>query len=1282
MRLKDLDSQENKKSGLVRLSDLEPSRPTAAERQQKAKQDANIRTLNRAITEGIQQRADDGRITQESTPKQPSYGERVQEEINKFPAILRPIAAPIAALAEAPWNRAIGYYAAPEPIREEYAAKHNLPKPEGAAALVGQVVAPFAVGGAGLGTGTGIYRSTQQAVGGLLPRLGTTRGGRVVQEGLSEAITGAAVGAGTEFAQGSADPRQAAINAAIGAGAGGLLGAAGRGLGELVSTVRGRRAAVPVGAAPTPSGFAETPVQSPETAVQRAAPVYAVQTPATQRTASIQGQRSFIRTLEDSGKLTDDVAEVLRKSPERSYEVQRNVDTVSRANQNVAQGIDQAEAKLLGKSRYNADDVATGMRLIDELQRSGNTGRAVTIAENLARQLTEAGQAVQAASIWNRLTPEGALLAAQRRVNSINDNLLRGQKEVKISEQQAQSITDAASAIQASGVSRERAGDVMQIMERVRKGETISVEDRQTVADFVSDAKRFLKPSDTRQAVARSPKELSDTRVRDRVLSVLESQEQAAKERLRSKGVNISSNPIDVWADYAYVGALKLAKGAVKFADWSEQMVRELGDGVRPYLRQIWDKSQETLNQNVKRINDQVISRSERIAESYLKANEAKLQPQDVDFIRNLAQKVSSLSGAERQAASQDLQAIMSSFEKVGIGRRLSAVQYIAMLLNPLTQIRNIAGNELLYRLERLSRLVATPIDIVYSNLMGKERTITMKRGPSVWDNFFSPSQEFWKNLGVGAKAGWRGVSPEGLTSKYEIQGLAFDFKPNDGFLKKSAKAFPLYLEKALGAALQGFDYAAYQRAATGRIQEMAYIDALNNGIKGSDNIRSHMQTYMANLDEGVENIAKEYGKYVTLQDDSLLSRGLMKGRRWFNKITTGSPDFGAGSVAIPFAKTPANLLLRALDYTPAGILKAISQARQVLKSKKTDLTRADVITSVSRAIMGTGIGAVGWWLADKGALFGQTDSDSETRKLQQLTGIRDFQINGSAMLRMIEALGTGGDIDVAAKLRPGDVLWQYEWAQPTSMPMAVGANIAQGIKGDKGLGKTTMDAALAGANTLYNSSVLSGIREAFQIPTGEDNVVKAVAMNLAKQMPGMFTPSFLRQFNTLSDDAVRESYDPDWLTQTINPSRANIPGQAQQLPQRVDTLGRPQTRNNSVFDVFLNPAARSRYEPSAEAQLVLELLSETGDTRVAPRAVAKYLSGKDISTGLQRKVNLTPDQYVRLQTLVGQESAKRISKINPKLPTDRKVELVIKALDEAGKLGRNALKKELGLRP
>jgi hypothetical protein len=1000
-----------------------------------------------------------------------------------------------------------------------------------------------------------------------------------------------------------------------------------------------------------------------------------------QKVDTVPNERGLVTTLRQSGKLTDEVQRGIEASPTRAYEPITNQGTVDAATQRIGRGVDAAEEFSLGGGRneLNAEQVATGFRLIDQFQRSGQIERAVTMAERLAERLTQAGQSIQAASIWNRLTPEGAFVAAQRIVNRVNDKLPKNAKDVTLDTKTGNDIRNAAAAIQSAGESQQRAGDVIDILDRMKTGAAVSDAEKKAVIDFVQDAKQYMKP-EKQPRPARPPKEMTEPRVRDKVVSFLDAQEQAALERIRARKNRLSSTPFDEYADYAVVGASKLAKGAVKFADWSEQMVKEFGESIRPQLANIYNRAQDVVSSNAKRISGETISQAERIAENYVKRNEASLKPDDIQLVRNLAQKVSALSGSAKGAASQDLQAILNSFERAGIGRKVSAVQYISMLLNPVTQVRNIVGNELMYRLERLARIGATPIDWATSKLTGTDRQVTFAKGG--WDQFFAPTADYWKGLIEGGRAGWRGVNPEGLTTSYDINGQAFRSKLN-----------PLtYLEKTLGAVMKGFDYASFNRASNQRLREMAYLDAVNKGLKGSE-IRQHMDRYAANLDDNIAAIAKDYGKYVTLQDDTTLSRALSSFKRGANKLTSGSKEFGLGSVVLPFAKTPANLLMRAIDYSPLGFAKAIYQTSNILRSRSTDLTRADVIQSVTRALLGSGLGGVGLWLADKGVLRGESAGDRDVRELEKQAGLSQYQLNGSALQRMLGALVTGNlqDVDKAAKVQPGDTFWQYEWAQPTSIPLALGANVIQerqqaqraALKNEKPEGalKRNVDITFGALNTLLNTSVLQGLQQAFDLPPGEENKFKAVTTNILKQIPGMFAPSTVARINQAFDPAIRETYSPSFMENTLNPSRAKIPGLANDLPQRVDTLGQPQTRLNSFFDTFLSPSQRSQFKPSAEAKLVMDLLSETGDERVAPRAVPKYITGTDPQTRKTKRVDLTGEQLVKYQTIVGQETAKRLGRINSNASTEAKVKAVLKALNDAGEVGRKEMRRELGLR-
>lgn len=990
-------------------------------------------------------------------------------------------------------------------------------------------------------------------------------------------------------------------------------------------------------------------------------------------------ERGFATTLKDSEKTPEEFKNTL----DSTYTPLRNVDAVNKANKRIDKSIEGTDSFVMSASKSSPEKVATAGRLIDHYNKTGDFKRSVTIAEKVAKELTEAGQTVQAASIFNRLTPEGALFRVQQRVAELNKAGSKFGQPLEVTEKNAQDIKEAAEAIQSANVSKERASNVIDIMDKLKAKQAITEAEKASVQSFIKDAQQYVRTKEKPIRERPAPSEMGERRVKDKVISFLDAQEAAAKARMAARRGQVNSLPLDEYADMAIIVAAKLARGTIKTADIAAELVKDFGESVKPHLASIFDKANDLITQNAKRISKESVSQAERITENYITKNEAHISPEDVHFVRGLAKQVSALSGDAKRAASQDLHEVLNSFEKAGIGKKISTVQYIAMLLNPLTQVKNILGNELLYRLSRLSRNLQTPLDMIVS--AGKERTITSRSGPMQWKNFYEPTYDYISGLFQGAKAGWRGINLEGLTTSYDISGQVFRSKLN-----------PLtYLEKTLGATMKGFDYAAFNRATQQRLREMSYLDALNKGVTGKANIIAHMDKYMVNLDDNIAEIAHEYGKVITLQNKSLLADKLQSFRGGLNHLSTVglTKDFGAGSLVVPFAKTPANLLMRAIEYSPAGFGKAIIQAGKIVLQKDVDLTRADVIQSITDAILGTGIAGVGIWLASKGVLKGESSSDKDVRELEKLSGLTQYQLNATALQRMMGAMVSGNmkDIDDAAKIQPLDQLYQYEWAQPSSIPLALGANIVKerqqaalnSLKGQTqdSLLKKSFDVSMGAMNTLFNTSVLQGLQQAFDFQPGENNKVKAFLMNVVKQAPSMFVPSMVGKINQFNDSAVRETYSPDFMQNTLNPSQAKISGEAQKLPQRVNTLGQPESTDNSFSALFLNPATKTTYSPNPEAKMVLDLMSETGDATVAPRSVPKYITGKDPLTHQDKKVNLTGAQLTEYQTIVGQETLRLLGKLPDNLSTQAKVKAVVKILAQAGDKGRSEMRKQLNLR-
>jgi hypothetical protein len=70
--------------------------------------------------------------------------------------------------------------------------------------------------------------------------------------------------------------------------------------------------------------------------------------------------------------------------------------------------------------------------------------------------------------------------------------------------------------------------------------------------------------------------------------------EKWAENVLKGRGTYLAP---EVLAAYVVKGASVLARGAVDFAKWSDEMVREFGEKVRPYLKHVYDRSMAKFNE-------------------------------------------------------------------------------------------------------------------------------------------------------------------------------------------------------------------------------------------------------------------------------------------------------------------------------------------------------------------------------------------------------------------------------------------------------------------------------------------------------------------------------------------------------------------------------------------------------------------------------------------------------------------------------------------------------------
>jgi len=524
--------------------------------------------------------------------------------------------------------------------------------------------------------------------------------------------------------------------------------------------------------------------------------------------------------------------------------------------------------------------------------------------------------------------------------------------------------------------------------------------------------------------------------------------------------------------------------------------------------------------------------------------------------------------------------------------RKVASIQTMAQLLNPKTAIRNTVGNFGFAGMENISDVVGAVADKGVSLVTGKRTKVL----PSLTAQAKGMKQG-WKH---GLEEALLGIDTTGLATKQDLpKGKVF----RTGILSTA--------EKGLAIELRATDRAFYQAA---------YDGSLNNQMRAAKvDIPTQEMKDTAHLD----------GLYRTFQDDNALSKGF----QGIKRILNGQKEFGIGDFVIKYPRTPANLLMRGIEYSPAGFIKTIIEAAKPLAKRK--FNQKEFVESFSRALVGTtGLVGTGALLNKLGVITGKPVEDKDLAELQREQGFGEYRINVSALKRLV----FGGDV----KPQQGDKIISYDWCQPAAISLAIGADINANKGKPIGIIGTLLQAFGTGINALADQPVTQGIQTL--LGGGYGNPMQGVEQVL-QGIPSSFVPTLLNQVKQLADNQRRETYSPNAKEKALNLAKNKIPGMAGKLPAKYGTLGQPletyQDKGNNPFNVFLNPSFINRYSPSKEMQKVNSIYEQTGATNQIPRVAAKSIvvSGKTFE--------LSGEEYAEYQRLLGEYTQQGFAKLS-----------------------------------
>lgn len=531
-------------------------------------------------------------------------------------------------------------------------------------------------------------------------------------------------------------------------------------------------------------------------------------------------------------------------------------------------------------------------------------------------------------------------------------------------------------------------------------------------------------------------------------------------------------------------------------------------------------------------------------------ADKFKLTADDAAFITDRMKQAAKLpDGREKTILLAEIQARIQDKIPPVDGQKARTLARISMLFNPKTQIRNILGNATVMPQALASDAVGNIIDSFISRKTGVRTTggfnaSALKEVPKGVREAYGDYR-----MGIDTKA----VSG----NKFDIgQGKSFS---DNNILGKALNSVDSLTSFLLDAGDRGF-------------YNMWYENSLKNQMKKNG---------VTEATQEMKDIAAMDALERTWQDDNGYTKAMSAVKNVFNKVNI--KGYGLGDMIMPFVKTPSNLVKAVVDYSPAGVVTALTKdARELKKAvnsgQNVSAAQRRFVSDLSKGITGSLLMVLYGVLADKGIIRGERDDDKDVNNFEKyVMGLQPYS----------------ADI--------GGMTLSYEWAQPVGGSAAMMADAVNTYKSSKdkaeGSFNAIIDGVKAAGNTLFNLTVMQGLAEFFD---GGDVVSGGVETLLGE--PSKFVSSLLGQFAQLGDDTRRRTYvNGDYLQTVKNEVKSKIPVLRNSLEPVVDVLGRDVINDNSLFNTFINPA--NYYADNADnvANEIYSLYNSTGDKSLIP---------------------------------------------------------------------------------
>lgn len=533
---------------------------------------------------------------------------------------------------------------------------------------------------------------------------------------------------------------------------------------------------------------------------------------------------------------------------------------------------------------------------------------------------------------------------------------------------------------------------------------------------------------------------------------------------------------------------------------------------------------------------------------------------------------------------------------------KLNNFRYLAMLGNPRTHVRNIVGNAFFVPVRAVKNTIAYGLE----NIADAKINGGIERSKAILNSSNAADAALVKY----AMSDYEAVQEVILSGgKYVDTFQGID------------KHRTIYKTKILEAARKG--NSAALDAEDAWFCKPAYANALAKWYKANGITAEQLNTGKVPEETIIkaQTTAIKEAQKATYRDTNWFSAQVSRLGKVDNKVAAMLIEG-----VLPFKKTPANILARAVEYSPVGLIKSLALDTKKVKAYvngdiENGMSPAEFIDDISAGLTGSALMGLGILLASWGVLSGGDDDDEKQNYFDELSGKQNY------------ALSIGG------------MSITLDWLAPESMPLFVGVELFNSLSSkneDKGFLQNLMSSVMSLSTPMFEMSMLQSVNDLFDnlayIKQGQGTfkIVSSMAANYISQ----YFPTLFGQGERAFGETQRETTYVD-RNSAVGSELQYMWGKiANKIPfydfsqiPYIDAWGRTEETGNlfeRMLNNFVNPAYVKKEHPT-EIDGELERLYDLGETSVYP-------SRAKTNTKINGEY-LTADEYVKYATTKGQTS-------------------------------------------